>query len=152
MRGGLRRLHVAARADARIGEALPSQFSERVAVDRPSLGLHVLLVPVEPQPAEVVQGLRRRARLVPRVVEVLHAHYKLPADGPRPQPRYHESARVAKVQRARRTRREPPDVPGPYRASQNFFHSATNSESFSSEPNAAAVAADMRCVLMRAAT
>ena len=111
MRRGLRTGHVLAAADARIGV----EAGERGAVDGTAFGLDVFLVPVEPEPAQVLDGGRSRTRLVPGMVEILHAEDDLPAAGARAQPGNHERARVAEMQSPGRARREASDIPAHWR-------------------------------------
>ena len=135
VRGGLRGLDVLPAADAGIDEALRLQELERALVDRLAFGLDVFGVPVEAEPAEVLDGLRGGTGLVLRVVEVLGAQDDASPGGPGAQPGDQKRPDVAQVEGARRTRRE-----ASYSVAQNFFHSLTNFLRFSSDPKASLVA------------
>ena len=110
MRRALGRLHVTPRTHARIGAPCGNQLLERLAVEWPALALHILRVPVKAQPAQIFHGCRGGARLVARMVEILHAKHNLPALRTGTQPRDHERARVPEVQRAGGRRGKPPHV------------------------------------------
>ena len=126
---GLGGLHVAARADARIRETLRHKLLQRRAVEALPLRLHVFLVPVEAEPSEVADSVRRRAWLVLGVVQILHPEDHLSAEGAGAQPRDHEGADVAEVESPRRTRRKPADVA--HLSFQYFVHSRTKRSSVS---------------------
>ena len=85
-----------------------AQIVESRAVDRLARALDVFLVPVEPQPLQILDRLRRSAGLVLRMVEILHAEDDPSAPRPRAQPRDHERPHVPEMQGTRRTRRQTP--------------------------------------------
>ena len=112
---GLCVLNVLPAADTRIKESLPVSTSpreplQRITVKRLPLALDILLVPVESQPLQILDGRRGRAGLVTGMVEVLHPKDHLAAQRSRPQPRDHERTRVPQVQRPRRRRRQSADI------------------------------------------
>ena len=110
MRRGLRLLDVMPRADARVGAAGGDQLREGVAVDAEPGRLHDgLAVPVEPEPAQVLEHPGGGAGLLLRVVEVLDPEQDAPAARARREPREQKRARVAQMQRARGARREASD-------------------------------------------
>ena len=150
VRRRLRGLDIATRTDARIRKTTSDKRGKRIAVKVLPLGLHVFLVPVEAKPLEISNCVSRRAWLVFRMVEILHAEDHLAAKRPRAKPCNHESAHVPEVQGASRTRRKAADVL--HCSFQYLAHSLTKSFMLSSVLNAAAVAFRMSFVLMSAAT
>ena len=109
MRRRLGGLDVSPRTHARINQT--AKRLQRGPIDGLSLGLHVVLVPVETEPAEVFDRLRGGTRLVLRMIEVLHAEDHLAALVARAKPGDHERAHVPEMQRARRARRKATDIP-----------------------------------------
>jgi hypothetical protein len=130
----LRALDIAPGTDARIDA--PAQTLKRGAVEFRPMRLHDLLVPVETEPAQIVDRLTVGPRFVAGMIKVFHPKKKPPAARTRAQPGDHECPHVAEVKRARRTRRQTAYIT----RRQNFFHSAMNSLRRSGEPNACRVA------------
>ena len=150
VRRRLRGFDISTRTDAWIREVARDERRKRVTVKAFSLGLHVLLVPVEAKPLEISNCVNCRAWLVLRMVEILHAEDYLAAKRPRTKPGNHESAHVPEMQGTSRTRRKPADVL--HCSFQYLAHSLTKSLMLSSVLNAAAVAFRMSFVLISAAT
>lgn len=100
MRGGLRGLHIASGAYARIGKILFHKRLKGGAVYFLAFGLHKLFVPVETKPFQVFDGLRGSAGLVFGMIQILHAKDEASAKRTRPKPCDHECPDVAEVKRA----------------------------------------------------
>ena len=144
MGGRLGVLDIRPRAGAGVDEASFDEPRQSLPIEVGAFRLDERLIPVESQPLQVLNRQMCRARLVTRMVKVLHAHDNASADGSRPKPCDHERAHIAKVQSPRRTRCEPA-----YISFQYFAHSAMNRSTFSGDPKAASVAARISRVSKR---
>ena len=103
------RMQLSPRAKARIGESVFVQLPKRLHVNLSAFALVVrTLVPVKPQPAQVVEQQLRRVGSVAAWIEVLYAKHHPPACRPRAQPCHERGKHVARMHAPRRRWRKTP--------------------------------------------